>query len=142
MSPISNPALVPPGGLTGTVAPAGAGAGASAGGAAPTRNPAAGQSAPSFADALSQADRSQQLLFSKHALARVQRRGIELDPSTLGRLSQGVKRAASKGSRDSLVLVDGTAFVVSVSNRTVITAVGSEHMKDNVFTNIDSAVIA
>jgi len=53
-----------------------------------------------------------------------------------------VGRAASKGSRDSLVLVDGTAFVVSVSNRTVITAVGSEQMKDNVFTNIDSAVIA
>ena len=78
----------------------------------------------------------------EHALARVQRRGIELDQSTLGRLSQGVQRAASKGSRDSLVLVDGTAFVVSVSNRTVITAVGSEHMKDNVFTNIDSAVIA
>ena len=80
--------------------------------------------------------------FSRHALARVQRRGIELDPTTLGRLSEGVGRAASKGSRDSLVLVDGTAFVVSVSNRTVITAVGSEQMKDNVFTNIDSAVIA
>jgi len=72
----------------------------------------------------------------------VQRRGIELDSTTLGRLSEGVGRAASKGSRDSLVLVDGTAFVVSVNNRTVITAVGSEHMKDNVFTNIDSAVIA
>ncbi len=82
------------------------------------------------------------LQFSRHALARVQRRGIELDATTLGRLSEGVGRAASKGSRDSLVLVDGTAFVVSVSNRTVITAVGSEHMKDNVFTNIDSAVIA
>ena len=79
---------------------------------------------------------------TRHALARVQRRGIELSPATLGRLSEGVGRAASKGSRDSLVLVDGTAFVVSVSNRTVITAVGSEHMKENVFTNIDSAVIA
>ena len=68
--------------------------------------------------------------------------GSSSTPRTLGRLSEGVGRAASKGSRDSLVLVDGTAFVVSVSNRTVITAVGSEHMKDNVFTNIDSAVIA
>ena len=108
---------------------------------------AGGQPGQSFADALTQAgrseiDQSQQLQFSKHALTRVQRRGIELDPATLGRLSEGVGRAASKGSRDSLVLVDGTAFVVSVSNRTVITAVGSEHMKDNVFTNIDSAVIA
>jgi flagellar operon protein len=137
VSPISNPALVPPGGLTGPSAPASAKPGATAGKAS---GPATG--GPSFADALSQAGGSQPLQFSKHALARVERRGIELDPATLGRLSEGVGRAASKGSRDSLVLVDGTAFVVSVSNRTVITAVGSEHMKDNVFTNIDSAVIA
>jgi flagellar operon protein len=141
VSTISNPALGPlvgpPGGLAGPVAPTTGADGARNAPVAGT--PAAG---PSFADALSQADQSQQLQFSKHALARVERRGIALDPSTLGRLSQGVQRAASKGSRDSLVLVDGTAFVVSVSNRTVITAVGSEHMKDNVFTNIDSAVIA
>ena len=39
-------------------------------------------------------------------------------------------------------MVDGTAFVVSVPNRTVITAVGSEHMREHVFTNVDSAVIA
>jgi flagellar operon protein len=82
------------------------------------------------------------LRFSKHAVERVRRRGIELGPATLGRLQEGVGRAAGKGSRDSIVLVDGTAFVVSVPNRTVITAVGSEHMRDHVFTNIDSAVIA
>jgi flagellar operon protein len=144
VSPISNPALVPPGSLIPT-APRGTQAGrvggVGAGGAGERKQALTAAPSQSFADALSQADRSQ-LQFSKHALARVQRRGIELDASTLGRLSQGVQRAASKGSRDSLVLVDGTAFVVSVSNRTVITAVGSEHMKDNVFTNIDSAVIA
>lgn len=166
MSPISNPALIPPGGLAGPPA--------QPGGPAPVernRGPArqddhsrqTGPAAPdrSFADALKQAGgtapgqgaasasgtpqtrgATAPLQFSRHALARVQRRGITLDASTLGRLSEGVGRAASKGSRDSLVLVDGTAFVVSVSNRTVITAVGSEHMKDNVFTNIDSAVIA
>jgi flagellar operon protein len=142
VSPISNnPALVPPGGLQ----PPGVGSGGP-GSAAPARPAGALESSagPSFAETLKQAGGStaQQLQFSRHALARVQRRGIELDASTLGRLSEGVGRAASKGSRDSLVLVDGTAFVVSVSNRTVITAVGSEHMKDNVFTNIDSAVIA
>jgi flagellar operon protein len=53
-----------------------------------------------------------------------------------------VARAAGKGSRDSVVFLDGTAFVVSVKNNTVITAVGSEHMREHVFTNIDSAVIA
>jgi flagellar operon protein len=146
MSPITNPALVPPGGLGGTSAvdPAGRPAGAPG---ATRRQPGAGGSGsgPSFANELARAGRpagAGDVQFSKHALARVQRRGIELDRGTLGRLSQGVDRAASKGSRDSLVLVDGTAFVVSVNNRTVITAVGSEHMKDNVFTNIDSAVIA
>ncbi len=137
MSSISNPALVPPGGLGAPVAPA----------AAPGTGKGAARPAPSvpggsFADALEQADGAQSLQFSRHALARVQRRGIDLDASKLSRLTNGVDRAAAKGSRDSLVLVDGTAFVVSVSNRTVITAVGSEHMKDNVFTNIDSAVIA
>ncbi len=166
MNPISNPALIPPGGLSNPPIPRGApvtptiprGAPAAPAGAptAPgttkpaddaTRKRTANGGADaalgqSFAEALEQAGGSQPLQFSRHALARVQRRGIELDSATLGRLSEGVGRAASKGSRDSLVLVDGTAFVVSVSNRTVITAVGSEQMKDNVFTNIDSAVIA
>lgn len=135
MTPSTNPALIPPGGLRES---------------APARPPAAkpapgaGQPAggPSFAAELQQASAAGRLQFSRHALARVERRGIQLDAGTLGRLAEGVDRAARKGSRDSLVLVDGTAFVVSVANSTVITAVGSEHMKDNVFTNIDSAVIA
>ena len=59
-----------------------------------------------------------------------------------GGSTDGVQRAAGKGSRDSVVFVDGTAYVVSVTNNTVITAVGSEHMRQQVFTNIDSAVIA
>ncbi len=130
MTPIeNNPALVPPG--------------AAAASSAPPRPSGAAAPAParSFADELRDAGATP-LQFSKHALDRVQRRGIELDGGTLQRLNEGVTRAAGKGSRDSLVLVDGTAFVVSVRNHTVITAVGSEHMKDNVFTNIDSAVIA
>jgi flagellar operon protein len=53
-----------------------------------------------------------------------------------------VERAAGKGARESVVLVDGTAFIVSVRNKTVITAVDQGHMRDHVFTNIDSAVIA
>ena len=80
--------------------------------------------------------------FSGHALQRIERRGIDVSPQTLVRLQEGVARAAGKGARDSVVLVDGTAFVVSVKNRTVITAVDPGHMRDHVFTNIDSAVIA
>jgi flagellar operon protein len=89
-----------------------------------------------------QLDRGTEVRFSGHALQRLERRGIEVGPAEAARLADGVDRAAAKGSRDALVLVDGTAFVVSVANRTVITAVDSSHMKERVFTNIDSAVIS
>ncbi len=138
MSELSNPALIPPVGVDHAGRPGGVQPARSAGLAPQTGAPAG----PSFADALAHAAGAEQLQFSRHALERVQRRGISVDQDTLGRLSEGIGRAAGKGSRDSLVLVDATAFVVSVNNRTVITAVGREHMKDNVFTNIDSAVIA
>ncbi len=154
MSPISNPALLPPGALpAGTGAP-GAPGGPQRGGSVPARPGVAGgtgagsaPAGPSFAEVLqqtgaSQTGASQPLNFSRHALERVQRRGIALDPPTLNRLHDGVDRAATKGSRDSVVLVDGTAFVVAVGSRTVVTAVGAEHMREHVFTNIDSAVIA
>ncbi len=95
---------------------------------------------PSFAEVL--ATHASAPHFSRHALERLQQRGITLDQPTLNRLTDGVARAAQKGSRDSVVFVDGTAYVVSVANNTVITAVGSEHMRQQVFTNIDSAVIA
>jgi flagellar operon protein len=121
-----NPALLPPG-----LAPAG--------------RPANTQAAhtpggPSFAEVLGA--KQQQVRFSAHALQRVERRGIDVSPATLGRLNEGVDRAAGKGARASVVFVDATAFVVSVPNRTVITAVDRDHMKQQVFTNIDSAVIA
>ena len=57
------------------------------------------------------------------------------------RLQDAVLRAQAKGSRESLVMMDKAAFVVSIRNRTVITAVDQESMRQNVFTNIDSAVI-
>lgn len=85
---------------------------------------------------------SKPVQFSGHALQRIERRGISIDDGAVNRLAGGVDRAAAKGSRSSLVLVDDTAFVVSVPNRTVVTAVDREHMREQVFTNIDSAVIA
>jgi len=149
-----NPALLRPG-PAGPAGPAPARAGASAAEgpsfadalkeAAGTGPGGAGEGAASGATAAPGAGKSADgapLNFSKHALERVQRRGIPLDATTLERLKEGVGRISAKGSRDSLVLVDGTGFVVSVSNRTVITAVGAEHMREHVFTNIDSAVIA
>ena len=82
------------------------------------------------------------LRFSSHALQRIERRGIEMEPAVVARLEVGTARAAAKGARESLVLVDETAFVVSVKNNTVVTAVDREHMREQVFTNIDSVAIA
>lgn len=111
--------------------------------AAPVPHPASGISGAAFGDLLAaKLAKEGGVRFSAHALERIERRGIPVDAATLGRLEGGVARAAGKGGRESLVLVDGTAFVVSVRNRTVITAVDREHMREQVFTNIDSAVIA
>jgi flagellar operon protein len=133
-APIANTALVPPGVIT--PAPGAAPAGAGAQGTVPADGAA-------FARVLSERlGGVEPPRFSRHALDRLQQRGINLDAATVGRLTGGVARAAGKGSRASVVFVDGTAFVVSVTNNTVITAVGAEHMQQHVFTNIDSAVIA
>ena len=104
--------------------------------------PAGGVAAPSFADELRRSQGNGGVQFSKHALERLQRRGIAAGAETLNRLQHGVDLAAGKGARDAVVMVDDTAFVVSVQNRTVITAIDSAHMRQHVFTNIDSAVLA
>lgn len=82
-----------------------------------------------------------ELRFSQHALARLQGREIELSPADLDRLKGAVALAAAKGARESLVLIDDLALVVSVANRTVITALKGAEKRERVFTNIDSAVI-
>ena len=124
-----NPALIPPG-----LAPVGRPTGTT------TTTPVAG--GPVFADVLSQTQQATPVKCSAHALQRVERRGIDLSPATLGRLNEGLDRAAGKGARASVVFVDSTAFVVSVPNRTVIPAGARDHLKQQVFTNLDSAVIA
>ncbi len=80
------------------------------------------------------------LSFSQHALGRLEQRGITLTEADVAKLEGAVQRAASKGAKESLILMNHVAYVVSVANRKVITAVDEAHMKENVFTNIDSAV--
>ena len=128
MAPVQNPALIPPG-ISGPAAPAPAGA------------PGAGATIDSARFAQLLDARRIGVQFSNHAVQRLERRNINVEPGTLQRLDDAVGRAAGKGARDAVVFVDGTAFVVSVRNKTVITAVDRDHMRDHVFTNIDSAVI-
>ena len=80
--------------------------------------------------------------FSKHATDRMQSRGINFSSNQMQRLESAVSQVNAKGGRESLVMLDNTALVVSVKNDTVVTVVDREQLKNNVFTNIDSAVIA
>lgn len=81
--------------------------------------------------------------FSQHALQRLQNRNITLGQADLAKLNDAVDKAAQKGAKESLVLMSNNslALLVSVKNKTVITAMDGANLKDNVFTNIDSAVI-
>ncbi len=79
--------------------------------------------------------------FSAHALKRLESRQISLDNQDMALLKDAVNKVEAKGGKESLILMDQMALVVSVKNRTVITAVDSNNLKENVFTNIDSAVI-
>ena len=97
----------------------------------------------SFAEALrSKINEKQGVEFSKHAIQRLEERSIDLEAgNTLERLNKGVEIAADKGSSETLVLVDTTAFVVSVKNNKVITTLSNDDLTGNIFTNIDSTVI-
>ncbi|MGZ3724352.1 MAG: TIGR02530 family flagellar biosynthesis protein [Pseudobdellovibrio sp.] len=81
------------------------------------------------------------LKFSNHAVERMQSRGISYSPEDLTRLGEAVQKAAAKGSKDTLVLMDSSALIVSVKNNTVVTVMDKNALKENVFTNIDSTIV-
>lgn len=82
-----------------------------------------------------------ELRFSKHAQGRLNDRHINLSEEQSERLESGVMKASEKGIQESLVILDSLAFIVNVPNRTVVTAMDQSESKDNIFTNIDGAVI-
>lgn len=81
------------------------------------------------------------LKFSAHAVDRMKSRGISFAPDMMKNIESAVSRAASKGSRDTLVLAGDNALIVSVKNNTVVTVMDRAAMRENVFTNIDSTVV-
>lgn len=124
--PVTSPSTAPGAG-TGSVSPAG--------------NPNGPSFSQLLADQLAAGATQARLKFSGHAQQRIASRQIALTTDDIQKIGDAVTRAASKGARESLVLTDKAAFVVSVPNRTVITAVDKGQLKENIFTNIDSAVI-
>ena len=72
---------------------------------------------------------------------RMNTRNIRLTDDQKEILDNAVEKAKQKGVRESLILMKDMAFVVSIKNKTVITAMDEASIKGNVFTNIDGAVI-
>ena len=102
--------------------------------------PARSTAGPSFEDALK--DAASGVQFSTHAQKRIDRRDLDLDPARLDRLNSAISRAAEKGARSSVVMLDGLAVVVDIRDRKVVTALNATQGKERIFTNIDSVVIA
>lgn len=80
--------------------------------------------------------------FSNHALKRLESRNIQFNEGEMTRIQNAVDKAELKGAKDSLVLLDNTALIVNIPNKTVVTAIEVTNASENVFTNIDSVVFA
>lgn len=104
-----------------------------------TRTTAAGRTQPAFGAMLQQC--AQTVNFSKHALARAEERGIELTPDLMGKLADSVEKAQEKGAKNILAFSDSQAFIINIPYGRVITTMSGEEMKQNIFTNIDGAVL-
>lgn len=85
--------------------------------------------------------RQEEVKFSKHAMERLQSRNISLSKDDIGKINDAVNKAAEKGVKETLIIMGNTALIANVKNKTVVTAASGDNLKDNVFTNIDGAVI-
>jgi flagellar operon protein len=108
----------------------------------PGRNAAGIESGNSFRELLNRRIQSGQkeISFSKHADLRARERNIATTEADRSRLSEACDKAAAKGVRDALIVMNDSAFIVNAGSKTVVTVVDKNEMKDNIFTNIEGAV--
>jgi flagellar operon protein len=106
------------------------------------------ESAPGFGDSLDALLRpppavpnSGTVQFSKHAAARMESRGIDLDEGDRADLGAAIDQLARRGSKESLVLMGDHAFIVGVPDRKVVTVMTRQEAAGNIFTNIDSTAV-
>ena len=96
----------------------------------------------SFSDILNEKlEKSESLQFSKHSKARIQQRGINVTDSFIEQLNTAADNARLKGAKDVVMIGREAAFIVNIPNNVVVTAINGNEMKNNIFTNIDSAVL-
>lgn len=94
-----------------------------------------------FEDVLKQINEKDSVKFSKHAMNRLEERSIKLSQEEIGKINSAVNQADGKGIRDALILMDDKIFIANVKSRTIVTAAHEGSLKENIFTNIDGAVI-
>jgi len=95
----------------------------------------------SFLEHLNKAVQPAELKISKHATERLAERGITISDAEWAHITDKVNEAKSKGIKDSLVLMDQAALIISAKNATVITAMDRMEAKDQLFTNIDGTIV-
>ncbi len=96
----------------------------------------------SFGDVYQQTlDQQRELKFSQTALNRMKMMGLELNQDDLEKLKKAVDTMIEKGGKESLVMMDGTAFVLDTNSRTVLNVVNDERNSAGAFTKIDSAMV-
>lgn len=82
-----------------------------------------------------------EVVFSKHANERIKERNIDVNDDVTEKLNEAAEQAKEKGLKNVLVMIENQAFIINTINNKVITAVNSQNLKENIFTNIDGAVI-
>lgn len=86
-------------------------------------------------------EEAKNIKISKHATERMSARNISIDNATLSKLSDKMVEAKQKGITDAVVVMDNTSFIVSTKNNTIITALNQEESTNQIFTNINGAII-
>lgn len=94
-----------------------------------------------FSKVLESVKEKNELKISAHAMDRLRERSINLSEKDLKTISSAVEKIKSKGGKEALIYYNNIAFITSIKNNTIITAVDDKNLKENVFTNIDSAII-
>ena len=76
---------------------------------------------------------------SAHAEQRMIERNIKLQEADMNLIKDAMNSLEKKGAKESLMLYKDMAFIASVNNRTIITALQFKEL--DIVTNIDSTII-
>ena len=94
-----------------------------------------------FEDILKNEKIKKNIKFSKHAVERMQIRDINLSNNEISKIEDAINKASTKGVKEALILMDDKAFIANIKSKTIVTTVNREQLKNNIFTNIDGAII-